>query len=177
MSLELNVEIRYRFGGYDLTSDIMVAINSRKACRFKSTFLHWDAETELPVWLSQIAASNFIHQSLKTSAHTILLANMTIRLSCTVHDVCTSPAACLLPPWWSQYNVWFSHVAILWHILKHDSAHTFTCMHLIRLDWYIILNIVAEILKECKCARIDPTVVVAQRQCIRLPKGKRKNEW
>ena len=31
VSLELNVEIRYRFGGYDLTSDIMVAINSRKA--------------------------------------------------------------------------------------------------------------------------------------------------
>ena len=25
-------------GGYDLTSDIVIAINSRKACSFKSTF-------------------------------------------------------------------------------------------------------------------------------------------
>ena len=91
-------------------------------------------------------ASNFIHQNLESSAHMILLADMTIRLYAlymmyVLH--CMPPA-----PWWLPIcviilclcNVWFSHVAILWHILKYDSAQTCTHMHLIRLDWYIIYD-------------------------------------
>ena len=70
--------------------------------------------------------------------HKVLLADMTIRLSCTIYTSPYAPCPLMMTSCMIIYVTWnFSHVH--YGTLKHDSTHTCTRTHLIELDWYIII--------------------------------------